>query len=229
MKKKEKEKALDPEAEHAKDEQKGVEENPGNFENPEGLNLPGKMGNLEKVGNHGNPENHESRDNSDNSGNPENSESIDNSDSSEGSGNSGSTDSSESTDRSESTDTFSAGDGGAPQAVDREKMLSERISASEESEADREEAQNLLHDIFAASDGGGDDDLVEMLMRAVKFDREVEAARLSGEIAGRNARIEAEMLLPDDGDGLPPLDSGMVSLREGRRGGSIFDLAGYAR
>lgn len=223
MKKKEKEKALDPEAEHAKDEQKGVEENPGNFENPEGLNLPGKMGNLEKVGNHGNPENHESRDNSDNSGNPENSESIDNSDSSEGSGNSGSTDS------SESTDTFSAGDGGAPQAVDREKMLSERISASEESEADREEAQNLLHDIFAASDGGGDDDLVEMLMRAVKFDREVEAARLSGEIAGRNARIEAEMLLPDDGDGLPPLDSGMVSLREGRRGGSIFDLAGYAR
>lgn len=69
----------------------------------------------------------------------------------------------------------------------------------------------------------------ETLLRAASFSRETTAARLEGEIAGRNARIEEQLRSQPAGDGLPSLQGSRGAVKSSRRTESIFDLAGQAR
>ena len=50
-----------------------------------------------------------------------------------------------------------------------------------------------------------------------------------GEIKGRNARIEEQLLSPVKSDGLPSLQGARGGSASPRRSQSIFDLAGEAR
>lgn len=69
----------------------------------------------------------------------------------------------------------------------------------------------------------------ETLLRAASFSRETTAARMEGEIAGRNARIEEQLRNKPAGDGLPSLQGSRGAVKSSRRTESIFDLAGQAR
>ncbi len=69
---------------------------------------------------------------------------------------------------------------------------------------------------------------VEALRKALNFDTELEAARAAGELAGRNARIQELMTIPDTtGDGLPFHGSGCAPAPLHAQ--SIFQLANQAR
>ena len=69
----------------------------------------------------------------------------------------------------------------------------------------------------------------ETLLRAVSYDRAVGIAMHEGEIKGRNARIEEQLLSPVKSDGLPSLQGARGGSASPRRSQSIFDLAGEAR
>lgn len=73
-----------------------------------------------------------------------------------------------------------------------------------------------------------DPETVKALRDALGIDAEIAAAREAGEIAGRNAGIEALTVSPEElGDGLPLHGGGCAPA--GPRAVSIFDLAMQAR
>lgn len=113
---------------------------------------------------------------------------------------------------------------------ERKALLAKYFDEIEILQKEKEEALSMLHQIFEDDVSGEKGEAVlSKLVKAVTFDREVAAARHAGEIAGRNAKIEMEMLQEDDGDGLPHIESRKVALREEGNHNTIFDLAGYAR
>lgn len=79
-------------------------------------------------------------------------------------------------------------------------------------------ANEALHGKYTA-------EAVEMALKAVNHDAEVENARSEGEIAGRNARIEENLRKPQQGDGVPAMGGSGVAPQRQRRASSIFDVA----
>lgn len=69
---------------------------------------------------------------------------------------------------------------------------------------------------------------VETLLRAVRYERDIDLARREGEVTGRNARIEEALATPRRDDGVPALQ-GNHGGTAGRKPRSIFDLADEAR
>lgn len=113
---------------------------------------------------------------------------------------------------------------------EREARLAKYFDEIEILQQEKEEALSMLHQIFDEDvKGEKAESVLSKFIKAVTFDREVAAARHAGEIAGRNAKIEMEVLQEDNGDGLPHIESRKVALREENNHNTIFDLAGYAR
>lgn len=67
---------------------------------------------------------------------------------------------------------------------------------------------------------------LEMALKALNHEAEVENARSEGELAGRNAKIEETMRKPTGGDGMPVMGgaSGAAEKKE-KRNMDVFDLA----
>lgn len=70
---------------------------------------------------------------------------------------------------------------------------------------------------------------VEMVLKAMNHDADIEAASAEGEIRGKNARAEAALRKPKRGDGTPMLGGANNAPAPQRSKSSIFDLADEAR
>ena len=70
---------------------------------------------------------------------------------------------------------------------------------------------------------------IEMALKAINHDVDVEAASQDGEIRGRNSRVEAKLRKPSRGDGMPILGGSNNSPRGSDESKSIFDLAAEAK
>lgn len=72
-------------------------------------------------------------------------------------------------------------------------------------------------------------EMLEICLNGVCYRQDLEDARLEGEIAGRNARIEELYITPEESDGLPHFASkGNIGNASGNLS-SIFDLARSSR
>lgn len=71
---------------------------------------------------------------------------------------------------------------------------------------------------------------INLALNAVSHDADVENARVEGEVAGRNSKIEEKLRKPKEGDGVPSLDgSNNTPARQNRRRLSFFDYAEAAK
>lgn len=70
---------------------------------------------------------------------------------------------------------------------------------------------------------------LDMAIKAINHDADMEAASLEGEIRGKNARAEATLRKPKRGDGTPALAGANNAPAPSRQKGSIFDIAAEAR
>ena len=72
---------------------------------------------------------------------------------------------------------------------------------------------------------------LEMMVKAIKHDADVDAAAMEGEVAGRNSKIKEELRKRQEGDGTAPLGGRNGSPVSGapQRPKSVFDLAAQAR
>lgn len=67
---------------------------------------------------------------------------------------------------------------------------------------------------------------VEMALKAINHDAEVEAARSEGEVAGKNAKIDETLRKPQAGDGLPAMGgTNNGPTRRKNKPASLFDMA----
>ena len=71
---------------------------------------------------------------------------------------------------------------------------------------------------------------IDMALKAVNHDADVENARTEGTVAGRNAKIDEKLRKPQTGDGTPNLaGSNNAPTRQGKRPMNIFDYAEAAK
>lgn len=71
---------------------------------------------------------------------------------------------------------------------------------------------------------------IDMALKAVNHDADVENARTEGTVAGRNAKIDEKLRKPQTGDGTPNLaGSNNAPTRNGKKPLNIFDYADAAR
>ena len=70
---------------------------------------------------------------------------------------------------------------------------------------------------------------VEMALKVVQHDADVENARTEGNVAGRNAKIEERLRKPSAGDGQPVLAGRNNAPKKNKSNMSMFDLADDAR
>lgn len=69
---------------------------------------------------------------------------------------------------------------------------------------------------------------LDMAMKALNHEGDVEQARAEGEVAGRNAKVAEKLRKPTRGDGTPQLAGSNNAPSRKVRKGSIFDLAAEA-
>lgn len=71
---------------------------------------------------------------------------------------------------------------------------------------------------------------IDMALKAINHDAEVEAARAEGEVAGKNAKIDETLRKPKTGDGLPAMSgTNNGPTRQKARNLNIFDYAEAAQ
>jgi len=66
---------------------------------------------------------------------------------------------------------------------------------------------------------------IDMALKAINHDAEVEAARAEGEVAGKNAKIDETLRKPAAGDGLPAMGGANNGPAHKRSKGSLVDYA----
>lgn len=66
---------------------------------------------------------------------------------------------------------------------------------------------------------------IDMALKAINHDAEVEAARAEGEVAGKNAKIDETLRKPKAGDGLPAMGGANNGPAHKRSKGSLVDYA----
>lgn len=69
--------------------------------------------------------------------------------------------------------------------------------------------------------------MLEMMHKAINYDRDVAQAKEQGEINGRNAKIEECLMQPEQSDGLPHVKGSNINQQ--KHATSIFDLARSVR
>ena len=88
----------------------------------------------------------------------------------------------------------------------------------------------LLHVADAAIRGTFTEEDIDMALKAVNHDADVQNARTEGTVAGRNAKIDEKLRKPTTGDGTPNLaGSNNAPTRQGKRTMNIFDYADAAK
>lgn len=65
---------------------------------------------------------------------------------------------------------------------------------------------------------------IDMALKAINHDAEVEAARAEGEVAGKNAKIDEKLRKTKAGDGLPAMGGATVAVPTEKRKGFFDDL-----
>ncbi|MBD5201800.1 MAG: hypothetical protein HDS81_00580 [Bacteroidales bacterium] len=70
---------------------------------------------------------------------------------------------------------------------------------------------------------------IDMALKAINHDADMEAASTEGEIRGKNAKAEAQLRKPKRGDGTPTLAGANNAPAPARQKSSIFDIADGAR
>lgn len=70
---------------------------------------------------------------------------------------------------------------------------------------------------------------VDMILKAINHDADIEAASAEGEVRGKNAKVEAKLRKPQRGDGTPTLAGANNAPAPAKQKGSIFDIADDAR
>jgi hypothetical protein len=70
---------------------------------------------------------------------------------------------------------------------------------------------------------------IDMALKAINHDADMEQASAEGEIRGKNARAEASLRKPTRSDGVPKLSGSNNAPAPQRSKGSIFDIADEAR
>lgn len=108
-----------------------------------------------------------------------------------------------------------------------EKMKKERGISDDTLDA----AWEYLHHVAEAAIRGTFTEAdIDMALKAVNHDADVENARTEGTVAGRNAKIDEKLRKPQTGDGTPNLaGSNNAPTRQGKKPMSIFDYADAAK
>lgn len=96
------------------------------------------------------------------------------------------------------------------------KNIKDSMKVLEELQAQKgltdEETNDVLGKVLAVEEdlrvGKITPEILEMFMKAEKYDTDVDAARTEGEIAGKNAKIDKVLKLKSRGDGTPSLQGG---------------------
>lgn len=101
------------------------------------------------------------------------------------------------------------------------KMQQERGLSDETIDAAMDLIMNMTNEAIL---GKFTPETVEMALKAVNHDAEVENARSEGEVAGRNARIDEKLRRSKGGDGMPVM-GGTGSTSSAPRKLNIFDYA----
>ena len=70
---------------------------------------------------------------------------------------------------------------------------------------------------------------IDMALKAVNYDADVQNARTEGTVAGRNAKIDEKLRKPTTGDGTPNLAGSNNAPTRKNKKQSMFDLADEAR
>ena len=93
-----------------------------------------------------------------------------------------------------------------------------------------DDAWEYLHHVAdAAIRGTFTEEDIDMALKAVNHDADVENARTEGTVAGRNARIDEKLRKPKTGDGTPVLSGSNNAPTRKNTNQSMFDLADEAR
>ena len=92
-------------------------------------------------------------------------------------------------------------------------------------------AWDYLHHVAdAAIRGTFTEEDIDMALKAVNHDADVQNARTEGTVAGRNAKIDEKLRKPTTGDGTPNLaGSNNAPTRQGKKTLNIFDYADAAK
>ena len=108
-----------------------------------------------------------------------------------------------------------------------EQMQQERGLRDEDIDAAMDLVIKMAHEVII---GKFTPETMEMALKALNHDAEVEAARSEGEIAGKNAKIEeGKLRKANAGDGLPAMGGTNNAPERQNRRKSFFDLVDAAR
>ncbi len=88
--------------------------------------------------------------------------------------------------------------------------------------------QNLFKILDDAIDGNITPDVLQMMMNAQNYDKDIASAQQEGEVRGRNAKIEEKLRKSESGDGVGHLEGKNGTVRRQPSKQSIFDLAAQA-
>ena len=102
-----------------------------------------------------------------------------------------------------------------------EQMKNEQGLTDETIDAAMEWLTGILDD---AVRGKYSRETIDMALKALHRDADIENARMEGEIAGRNEKIDEQLRKPKQGDGMPAMGGSSATPREKSRG-SLIDYA----
>lgn len=121
----------------------------------------------------------------------------------------------------------SAADAKAADAVNALAKSTEEIAKIKDgdNDADVDSAFELMKLIASNADQGVyTTEHIQLLLKALGYDKAVEKARAEGEVAGRNSRIEQLLATATPGDGIPAIGGSNAQVTA-HRPRSIFDVA----
>lgn len=109
-----------------------------------------------------------------------------------------------------------------------EKMQEERGISDDKMDAAMDLVWKIMGDAIV---GKVTPETVDIALKAIDHDADVATARNEGEVAGRNANIEAKLRKPNKGDGTPNLagSNNAPTRQKGKKPMNIFDYADAAK
>lgn len=107
-----------------------------------------------------------------------------------------------------------------------EKMQNERSLSDETVDAAMELIMKVTNEAIM---GKFTEETLDIALKALNHDADVENANAEGEIAGRNAKITEKLRKPEEGDGMPVMGGRNNVVSQQNRPKSMFDLADEAK
>lgn len=103
-----------------------------------------------------------------------------------------------------------------------EQMQTDRGLSDEQIDGAMDFIMNMVNEAIM---GKFTPETIDMALKAINHDAEVEAARAEGEVAGKNAKIDETLRKPAAGDGLPAMGGANNGPAHKRSKGSLVDYA----